>query len=179
MTVADFVRWDDGTETRYELVHGNAVAMAPPSGRHAEIVGNLGAAIGRQLQRPCRIPQGGGVARGENDEDFRLPDVFVSCEPTPPVYFREPALVVEVLSPSTEKEDRTEKLDFYKSLASVRAILLVWQDKRRVQVLERDDARWIDRDLIGGGFELAGLELALTLDEIYTGVELPAEAADA
>lgn len=103
MTVAEFVDWDDGTEARHELAHGMPVAMAPPSGRHAEIVGNVSASLSRQLARPCRVPQGGGVARADADDQFRLPDVFVTCEPTPERYFRAPRLVVEVLSPSTEK----------------------------------------------------------------------------
>jgi Uma2 family endonuclease len=32
MTLEEFLRWDDGTETRYELVGGIPVAMAPPGG---------------------------------------------------------------------------------------------------------------------------------------------------
>src|SRR5918994_6201373 len=93
MTVADFVAWDDGTEVRHELVHGVPVAMAPPSRRHAEIVGNVSAILSRQLARPCRVPQGGGVARADADDQFRLPDAFVACEPTPEWYFRAPRLV--------------------------------------------------------------------------------------
>ncbi len=176
MTVAEFVRWDDGTDTRYELAHGAPVAMAPPSGRHAVIVANVTSALMRQLQRPCRTPLGGGVARTDDDDEFRLPDVFVSCEPTPPVYFHEPRLIVEVLSPSTEKVDRTEKLDFYRSLNSVEAVLLVWQDARRVQVVGREGDRWSLQDIVGGGeVRIPGLGVGLSLDEVYAGVEFPAE----
>ena len=101
----------------------------------------------------------------------------MTCEPTPPVYFREPRLVVEVLSPSTEKEDRTDKLDLYRSLPSVEAILLVWQDARRVQLVARDAERWSMQDMVGGGeVSVAALDVRLTLDEIYRGIEFPAEA---
>jgi Uma2 family endonuclease len=174
MNVAEFLVWDDGTETRYELVHGAPMAMAPPSGRHAEIVGNVAAVLSRQLVRPCRVPQGGGVARDEADDQFRLPDVFVTCEPTPERYFRAPRLVVEVLSPSTEKDDRTEKLDFYQALPSVEAVLLVWQERRRVQLQVRDGAQWIIQDLIGAGMtKVPSLDVALSLDEIYEGLDVP------
>jgi Uma2 family endonuclease len=176
MTVADFVVWEDGTQVRYELVHGAPVVMAPPSGRHAEIVGNVAAILSRQLVRPCRVPQGGGVARDESDDQFRLPDTFVTCEPTPERYFRAPRLVVEVLSPSTEKDDRTEKLDFYQSLPSVEAVFLIWQERRRVQLQLRDGARWIIQDLIGAGtLEVPSLDVGLALDEVYQGLDLPAE----
>lgn len=176
MLVADFVRWDDGTGTRYELACGAPVAMAPPSGRHADLVANITARLSAQLARPCRVPVGAGVARRDDDDEFRLPDVIVSCEPTPRVYFRQPRLLVEVLSPSTEKEDRTDKLDFYRSLESVEAVLLVWQDKRRVQVVRRETDRWSIQDLVGGGdLTVTALDLRLTLDEIYADIDFPAE----
>ena len=51
MSVADFVQWDDGTDTRYELALGAPVAMAPPSGRHAEIARNIAPESGAPAQR--------------------------------------------------------------------------------------------------------------------------------
>src|SRR3712207_3939282 len=103
MAVAEFVDWDDGTEVRHELAHGAPVAMAPPSGRHVAITRNVARALDRQLRAPCGAVAGGGIAHTDADDQFRLLDVFVTCEPTPERYFRVPRLVVEVLSPSTEK----------------------------------------------------------------------------
>lgn len=173
MTVREFLRWEDGTDTRYELVRGVPVAMAPPSGAHAEICRSLFHHLDARLRRPCASYFGAGVALSEDDDECRLPDLFVTCEPVPERIFRMPRLIVEVLSPSTAKEARTDKLDFYKSLPSVEAVLLVWQDKRRVQLNTRRDEGWLAQDLIGGTVELPRLGVALTLDEIYAGVELP------
>jgi hypothetical protein len=83
MTVADFVVWADGTQVRYELVCGTPVAMAPPSRRHVVITRNIARALDRQLEPPCGAFVGGGVARSEADDELRLPDVFVTREPTP------------------------------------------------------------------------------------------------
>lgn len=175
MTVAEFVARDDGTGTRYELAYGAPMAMAPPSGWHVVITRNIARAIERQVHARCGVVMSGGVARAEGADELRLPDVFVSCEPTPPVYFREPRLVVEVLSPPTEKIERTAKLDFYRSLPSMEAILFVWEDQRRVQLIEWDGARWMMRD-VSSRFDIAGLGVGLRLDDIYAGVDLPAEA---
>ncbi len=41
MTLAEFLDWDDGTDTHYELVQGEVVAMAQPSPAHGRTVGNL------------------------------------------------------------------------------------------------------------------------------------------
>ena len=35
MTLDEFLRWDDGTETHYELIGGFPVAMAPPAEAHS------------------------------------------------------------------------------------------------------------------------------------------------
>lgn len=65
----------------------------------------------------------------------------------------------------------------YRSLPSVEAVLLVWQDARRVQLVARDAERWSMQDMVGGGeVSVAALDVGLTLDEIYRGVEFPAEA---
>jgi Uma2 family endonuclease len=173
MTVREFLRWEDGTDTRYELVRGEPVAMAPASGPHAELCRSIFRHLDARLHPPCRAVFGVGVALSEDDDECRLPDVLVTCEPVPERIFDAPRLIVEVLSPSTEKDDRTDKLDFYKSIPSVETVLLVWQDRRRVQLNVRVDDGWLSQDLMGGRVELPGLEVALTLDEIYEGLELP------
>ena len=179
MTVAEFLRWDDGTDTRYELVGGHIVAMAPLSGRHVVIAFNIAQALQAQLRRPCRALQTGGVALSLKNKNCRIPDVFVSCESTPDHVFLNPRLVVEVLSPNTEKEDRTTKLDFYMALPSVEAILLVWQDRRRVQLHVREEPRWPAQDFTGAAVvPLRELGIELALDEIYADVEFLAAKAD-
>lgn len=178
MTVAEFVRWHDGTDTRHELVGGAAVAMAPPSGRHAEIGRNVYDALRPQLRPPGRPMFGAGVARALDDDECRVPDVFVTCEATPGATFAEPRLVVAVLSPSTEKEDRSAELDFYESLPGVVAILLVRGDRRRVQLHTREAPRWPAQDFTAAAtvpLPAPGLELAL--DDICAGIDLPGEAA--
>jgi len=53
MTLAEFLEWDDGTDTRYELFEGRPVAMALPLVTHGTIVGNLAREIGSRLKPPC------------------------------------------------------------------------------------------------------------------------------
>ena len=59
MTVAEFLEWDDGTDTRYELVHGRVVKIPPCDVAHSVIAANLGAAVGAGLERPLRRHQRG------------------------------------------------------------------------------------------------------------------------
>ncbi|MEK0082617.1 Uma2 family endonuclease [Benzoatithermus flavus] len=126
MTVAEFLAWNDGTETRYELVNGMLVAMNQPAIRHALVCDNIGRALERQVRPPCRVFRAiAGVAHGEDDRTWREPDLVVTCKRPAEGFIAEPRFVVEVLSPSTEREDRTVKLDFYESFPTLEAVLLV------------------------------------------------------
>jgi Uma2 family endonuclease len=169
MTVAEFLAYDDGTLTRYELVDGAMVAMNPPHPRHADIVENIGQSLAAQLVPPCRVYRAEiGVAAGDQERNWREPDLVVTCVRPEAAFVRAPRLVVEVLSPSTEKDDRTTKLDFYETLPSLEAVLLVWQDEQRVRLRSRGEAGWVDQDVIGSGtMAIPGLGVRLSLDEIY------------
>ena len=169
MNVAEFLAYDDGTLTRYELIRGVMVATSLPDIRHAELVGNLGCLLGRQLMPPCRVYQARvGVAADHGGRDWRMPDLVATSVRPEPHYIQRPRLLVEVLSPSTEKDDRTTKLDFYETLPSLEAVLLVWQDEWRVRLRSRGAAGWVDQDVIGSGtVAIPGLGVSLSLDEIY------------
>jgi Uma2 family endonuclease len=167
MTVAEFLEFDDGTDTRYELVGGQPSAMSPPTERHTQIASAIAGVLFSRLRPPCRPYLAGGVSKSDEDRVWRVPDIFVSCVDGSG-YSREPRFIVEILSPSTEKDDRTAKLDFYKTFASLQTVLFVWQDTRRVELHERSADAWIVRDRIGSGtVQLADLGIALTMDEIY------------
>src|SRR5947208_3618807 len=56
MTIEEFLAWDDGTDTRYEVVDGVPVAMAPPAGARRIIAGNAATLIGVNLRRRGRHP---------------------------------------------------------------------------------------------------------------------------
>ena len=169
MTVAEFLEFDDGTDTRYELVGGAPVAMNRPRVAHVEMTTRLVRVLLGQLHGPCRPLVGGGLAQTLDASTYRIPDIFVTCSaPSTDAFFDEPRLVIEILSPSTEREDRTAKLDFYKTFASLEVILFVWQDTRRLELHERGADAWIVRDLIGSGkMHLADLAIDLEMDEIY------------
>ena len=109
---------------------------------------------------------GGGVWRYPHDDTWRRPDLFISGERDG--FSRAPRMVIEIVSPATEGDDRTRKLDFYRRFESVEAILFVWQDTPRVELQERAEGAWLLRNVIGGGdVPITALGLELPLAEIY------------
>src|SRR5687768_10016700 len=94
LTVAEFLEYDDGTDTRYELIDGQLVAMNPPATRHAIICSNLGRALDRQLRPPClALWSTLGVAVDETADTWRQPDAIVTCVQPAKGFFREPRLI--------------------------------------------------------------------------------------
>lgn len=176
MTVDEFLAWDDGTDTRYELVDGRPVAMAPPMRVHGTLVVALGAALARRLPRSCKPVAEAGIRRSDRDDRYFVADLAVTCAPPRPDArsVDDPVLVCEVLSPSTEDFDLGRKVAEYREIPSVAEILLVSSQHRRVTHWRRDGARWIVQDFIGDALIplAAAPDEPLALAELYDGTGL-------
>ena len=172
MTVGEFLTANDGTSTRYELVGGELVAMNPPAESHVRLTANIYDGLLRRLARPCRPYFGGGVWLSEADDTWREPDIFVSCAEGEG-FSHLPRLIVEVLSPSTEAEDRGVKLPNYRRLASVQDILLVASERVAVEHYARQGEQWL---IVARGpgetVRLVGLPVELAVDALYADLGL-------
>lgn len=180
MSVAEFIEmirpYPD--EERWELLDGEAVLMAPQTERHQIIVMNL-LRIADRLARACgcRSLPGLGLVNDDVDDFAPIPDVVVRCGPVGESgYARDPVMLAEVLSPSTMNNDRGRKLDFYRSIATLRTILVVYQDEVRVEAWQRSEGeewqRAVRKDR-SEGLSLPELAGELSLAELYDGVPLP------
>jgi Uma2 family endonuclease len=130
--------------TLFELVEGVIVMMTSPTEVHEQIAGNIGPPLKLAMDsRGCRTYQGGiRVQRSDdpNDRDKARPDVVVRCGAIgSKTYITDPLVVVEVLSPSTIDVDRGPKLDFCKSLPTIRHIAFIYQDQMRVEHYRRGE----------------------------------------
>jgi len=128
----------------FELVEGAIVMMTNPTETHEQIAANIGAPLKLAMDaRGCRTYQGGMRVQHSDDPrdtDKTRPDVVVRCGALGTRnYITDPLVVIEVLSPSTIDIDRGPKLDFYKSLPTVRHIALVYQDQVRVEHYRRGE----------------------------------------
>lgn len=110
------------------------------------------------------------------DDTFYYPDVMVVREPLEsenPTFQREPCLLVEVTSPSTETTDRREKLAAYKAIPTLKAYLIVSQDREWIQHYRRDEnGAWQRGDLVDEGrLSLpCPQDAALSVEDIYEGL---------
>jgi Uma2 family endonuclease len=175
MTLAEFLRWDDGTDARYELVDGRIVSMAPPNDAHGTITANLVVALASALRPPCRVATEAGILRPDRDDSYYVADLGVTCGPAADTrqHLPEPVLIVEVLSPSTEDHDRGRKVSDYREIPSLQEILVVASQERRVELWRREGDHWRVEDLIGEAtVRLASCDASIPLAAIYAHVDL-------
>ena len=143
-TLADCLAWEEGM--RGEIIDGEAVMMAPPSTAHQLISMELARQLANFLEgRKCRVLPAPFAVRlferaGDKPEDVQTvvePDLSVVCDSAKLDKYGcrgAPDLVVEVLSPSTQRHDRLVKLDLYQR-AGVREYWIVSPEEQTVQVL--------------------------------------------
>ena len=87
-----------------------------------------------------------------------------------PYVVEQPKLVIEVLSDSTERNDRSDKFYGYRRLASLEEYVLIAQDVRRVEVYRRESGWDLEIYETAEGFNLRCVDLDLTLADVYEGV---------
>jgi Uma2 family endonuclease len=105
---------------------------------------------------------------------YAYPDVTIVCGPCEFADARQdvllnPAIVVEVLSETTERFDRGLKSTSYRQLPSLREYVLVSQDEAHVEHYARqDDGSWMLREARAGGrVTLEAIGCTLEVDEVY------------
>jgi len=176
MNVAEFLRWEDGSDTRYELVGGFPLAMAPPARAHGILCARLAGIIdaGLRTRRPCAAQTEAGITRPDRDDSFYVADIAVSCRPYErgEQLIRDPILIVEILSPGTERHDRLTKVPVYRNIESVEEILLIDSESSYAEVLRREGDRWITALVRGPDavLRLASVGLAVAMAELYDGI---------
>ncbi|HEX5079226.1 MAG TPA: Uma2 family endonuclease [Geminicoccaceae bacterium] len=169
-TLEEFLAFDDGTDTSYQLFEGRIAAMNPPLRGHAGLVGRLVRIVGTQLQPPCEVYAEAGIIPVNRRHTWYKADLIVSCTPGnyKEQFIAEPVLVVEVLSPTTRATDFGRQLPDYQQIPSMRDILLVSSMERVVRHWRRESDGWSEHaHRRSATFRLSGLPVAIAMDELY------------
>ncbi len=166
------------TDVRHEYLGGDIYAMGGASDAHNVIAGNIFALFRNHLRGggPCRayITDMKVRIRIREDDYFYYPDVFVACQHgETSVYYKEhPAIIVEVLSPSTDRIDRREKFLAYDHIPTFETYVLVEQARVHVEVSRRTPDGWKSdiHESLDDAFDVEKIGTRLTLAQIYEDV---------
>jgi Uma2 family endonuclease len=172
-TLEEFLAFDDGTDTSYQLFEGRIVAMNPPLRGHAGLVGRLIRTIGDQLGPPCEVYPEAGIIPANRRNSWYKADLIVTCTPGnyKDPFIAEPVLVVEVLSPTTSATDFRRKLPDYQQIPSMRDILLVSSVERLLRHWRREPDGWVEDAHRGSAtVRLSGLPVGTAMADLYDGI---------
>ena len=134
-------------EPLYEILDGKVLAMSPAAPRHNRIAGNIFLIFGNNLKKKKCVPFGDGTAVYLDEQNRFIPDFMVVCDRSKiqsKWVYGAPDLVVEILSPSTARNDRMRKKDVY-AASGVPEYWIVSPEEQSIEVyLLRDGAYTLD-----------------------------------
>ncbi len=183
MTIAQYLALDDATDAKYEYDNGYVYMLRPPSSLYDEhaILDLAGGSNARAAlcSRMCSLldqalTDGPCMAFTSDarmpisERQYYYPDVTVACDEGPGKKLTNPIVVIEVLSPSTEKRDRSAKFKVYKSLTTVQEYVLIGSEYQAVEVHRREGTFWRQYHYQAGDtIELTSIGVSFSFDALY------------
>ncbi|HVH82558.1 MAG TPA: Uma2 family endonuclease, partial [Stellaceae bacterium] len=140
----------------------------------------LGARIDAALaeRRPCNAQAEAGITLEDRADSYFEADIAATCAPNEPgrQAIKDPFLIVEILSASTERHDRRAKLPAYREITTVQEILLIASDECYAELHRRIGEQWVTEILRGedSPLSLPSVGIELSLSALYEGIALAA-----
>jgi Uma2 family endonuclease len=182
LTEEQYLRIEREATYRSEFVGGEMFAMPGGTPKHSMLAINTASEFRAQLRgKRCRVLSSDMRMRTPASGTHLYPDVSVVCGPVQ-LYqdstdmMVNPALIVEVLSPSSVNYDRGVKFELYREFSSLHDYLVVHQNAIYIEHWSRQpDSSWLLREYKGedARVPLPGIECELHLGSIYDGVDEP------
>jgi Uma2 family endonuclease len=179
MSFLEYVALEKTADVKHEYLDGHVWAMAGGTLEHAQLAANMiGELRARLSDGPCKTFTADARVRVIATGLSTYPDITVICgpierDPEDPNTATTPAVIVEVLSDSTEAYDRGDKFVHYRRVASLRAYVLVSQHEQRIEVYRRNtDESWTLEDARPGADAKIADLCAVPVSAVYAGVEL-------
>lgn len=172
-TVEEYLNGELISDTKHELVNGQAYAMAGASANHNTISINVVSEFRAHLKNsPCR-PFASDIKVKTPTGNYRYPDVLVVCNDdfSNDGYVTEnPTIIVEVISKSTRKTDEQTKRMEYINIPTLVEYVIIEQDYVDVAVFRKSDQWRPTHYFLGDEIHFESLDLTLAVEEIYSRV---------
>jgi Uma2 family endonuclease len=175
-TIDEYVRIEEYANLKHEYLDGQVWAMAGGTPEHARMAAAFSASLIAQLRgRPCAVYSSDARVRVLTTGLDTYPDVTVVCggeqrDLGDRLALTNPIVLVEVTSDSSEAYDRGEKLEHYKQIPSLRALVVVSHREPCIEVIRRaDDGTWMKPEQARGGAQLplSSIKCVIDVDDVY------------
>lgn len=177
LTLQAYLDWENIQTERHEFHRGEVFAMTGGRRSHGCVVANLVRHLGNQLaEAPCRVFSE-SMKIQIADDTILYPDVFVTCDRQDlqtDMIFRAPTLIIEVLSPSKQAYDRSQKFALYRRLPSLKEYVLIDPDTRRAEAFRINaDGLFVLFDMSESEIlELPSIDCRVAMTEVFAGIDI-------
>jgi Uma2 family endonuclease len=176
-TPEEYFAWEEKHAIKHEYLDGEVYAMTGGTLNHSEIASKFIRLLGNHLDgRGCRVLNSDARVSIQRSSQYVYPDISVTCDPRDQEaiqFITYPCLIGEVLSPSTEADDRGRKFKLYRRSASLQEYILVNASEIEVDLFRRNDrGRWEELNYLSGDLvELESIGLTFPIEQIYQGIK--------
>ncbi|MCK5696779.1 MAG: Uma2 family endonuclease [Gammaproteobacteria bacterium] len=170
---ADYLAGERISEIKHDYIEGLVYAMAGASENHNLISNNLVRELGnilKQKKSSCKVFSSDMKVRLSNTGTlFFYPDVMLCCEPDDnnDYYKQSPIIIVEVLSQSTRKNDKTRKKMAYINIPTLQEYIIIDQEFCEVEIFCKSNNWASTVYLLGDTITLASIDISLLVEDIY------------
>ncbi len=167
ITIEEYLNGERLADSKHELVAGQVFAMADASKNHQRISTNLNRHLANHLENsPCE-PFASDM-KVKADCNFFYPDIVVACEDDVNEYFiSTPLVIIEVLSKSTRRRDKSTKLISYLNIPSLQEYVMIEQDWVEIEVLRRKDHWRSSHYFLGDKVTFESIDLTMPVVAVY------------
>jgi Uma2 family endonuclease len=176
LTPEEYLEFERNSEYRSEYYDGEIVSMTGASRKHNLIVTNLVREIGNKLKnKNCEIYANDMKVKVSRLKTYVYPDITIVCgeakfDDKRKDVLLNPLFIIEVLSKSTEPNDRGRKFLRYQKVSSLVEYILISQKESRIErYLKKDDKNWLYTDFQGKNIkiEFKSINCKLNSTDIY------------
>jgi len=180
ITPEEYLHFERQSETKHEYFDGEIFAMAGASRKHCKLSANLMRIIGNKLhQTKCNVYSNDFRVKIKETGLYTYPDVIITCgkeilEDQVKDTLLNPLILIEILSPSTEKYDRGKKFAHYRQIESLQNYILISQEEPRIEIFQRqNNDQWLFFFffLLENSIEIPAINCMLSLTEVYDKVD--------
>jgi Uma2 family endonuclease len=183
-TPAEYLAFERRHPEKHEFIDGRIIQQAGGSRDHALIGINIVSSLHQQLRtRTCTVYGSDMRVSIPYAQRYVYPDASIVCgtshfEDEHDDTLNNPTLIIEILSPSTERYDRGKKFQAYQTIDSFQEYLLIAQDAVMIEHFTRQSDKLWTFDVVtdrAASITLTSIQCTLRVEDIYEKIALPAQ----
>lgn len=181
MSIEEYIKFEKASDAKHEYYKGEVFAMAGAGPRHNIISKNLMRDIAMALRgKPCQ-PYGSDLRINIPENTlFTYPDISIICGDIITSEYDDdtaklPAVIIEILSPSTRDYHRGKKFQLYRDIPALKEYMLVDSESIHVEVFRlnaRNHWELEEYNSLSGEFSIVSMGILLSVSAIYEGTRL-------